>query len=74
VKPLTEYNRAHKACLENGAANNTPCWVCARAIRYRTDATVHYIARIADGGSALDPDNMVPVHKKCVPPTNSRRW
>jgi 5-methylcytosine-specific restriction endonuclease McrA len=74
VKPLTEYNRAHKACLENGAANNTPCWICARPIRYRTDATVHYPVPVADGGSALDPDNLVPAHRKCIQPRNSRRW
>lgn len=71
---MNRYGKARKACLEQGAANNTPCWVCARPIRYRTDTTVHYLVRIADGGDPCDQNNMVPVHKKCMPPTNSRNW
>lgn len=70
MKPLTAYNRAHKACLEIAAANNTPCWVCGQAINYRIDGAVHYITR----GDPLDQANMAVVHKRCSPPNNSRRW
>jgi len=55
------------ACLENAAADRSPCWICGRPINYRTAAAVHYIG---------DPQeaHAVPVHKKCAPPRNSRRW
>jgi 5-methylcytosine-specific restriction endonuclease McrA len=73
--PLTAYNKAQTACLENGAANRIPCWICGGPINYRrTEATVHYLIPTADDGSALDPNNLVPAHRECVPPRNSRRW
>lgn len=71
---MNKYSRAHKLCLEIGAANNTPCWVCAGSIRYRSDGAVHYVTPIANGGDALAQSNMAPIHKRCVPPTNSRKW
>lgn len=71
---LTAYNKATTACLKKGAANNTPCWICGRVINYRTAATVHYLIPVTHGGDPLVADNLVPTHKQCVPPTNSRRW
>jgi 5-methylcytosine-specific restriction endonuclease McrA len=71
---VNRYSTAHKLCLEIAAVSGTPCWICARPIRYRTEGSVHYIIRIADGGDPLDQNNMVPTHKQCVPPTNSRKW
>jgi 5-methylcytosine-specific restriction endonuclease McrA len=74
TSPPTAFNRVRKSCLDDGARNNTPCWICGRAISYRTSATVHYVIALADGGDPLDPNNLTPVHKQCVPPINSRRW
>lgn len=74
-------NKATTVCFENGAKNNTPCWICGGRINYRTAyrayrtaATVHYLIPLTEGGDALEPSNLVPAHKQCVPPINSRRW
>jgi HNH endonuclease len=70
--PPTAYNKAHKSCLDNGARNSTPCWICGRAISYRTSAAVHYLIPLADGGDPLDPNNLVPTHKKGAYPLMAR--
>jgi hypothetical protein len=66
--------RAETVCLESGKANRTPCWICGQAIRYGRAAVVHRLIEVADGGDAADESNLIPVHKECAPPRNSRRW
>ncbi len=72
--PLAAVRRAEKVCLESGKADRSPCWICGRPIQYGRNVVVHRITDPANGGDPADLTNLVPVHRECAPPRNSRRW
>jgi 5-methylcytosine-specific restriction endonuclease McrA len=70
----SRWRRAQAQCMANGAATNTPCYLCHQPINYHFTryyplhsmaGTAHHIIGLAQGGDPLDPTNLAPAHRGC---------
>jgi 5-methylcytosine-specific restriction protein A len=71
IRSTRTWQRITKTIRRQAAANNTPCGICGKPIRYDLHApnpqsfSVDHITPIANGGAPYDLHNLQPAHLGC---------